>query len=198
MKLFYSVTSPYVRKVRAVAISLGISDQITLVPVDAHASPPELLAVNPLSKVPCLITADGAAIFDSPVICEYLDMLADGLPLIPRDPPHRVLTLRMQAIGDGLLDAMVLRRMEQMRPEEAARRKVLNRQRDTIIRTLDFLERDAPATYLDVGTISVACALGYADFRFSEDVWRDGRPGLTAWFERISETPGLRQTGPEG
>ncbi len=196
MKLFYSATSPFVRKVRAVAITLGLDEQITLVSLDPWASPGELVDANPLSKVPCLVTADGFAIFDSPVICDYLDALAAGLPMIPKDTPHRLVTLRLQAIGDGMMDALVLRRMEQSRPDEPARREVIHRQREIVRRSLDLLEREAPADHVDLGTISVACALGYADFRFREDDWRGTRPLLAAWFDRISEKPGLKQTRP--
>ena len=187
MKLFYSATSPFVRKVRAVAISLGLDEQITLVPVDPHASPAALVAVNPFSKVPCLVTDDGYAIFDS---------LVSGPPMIPKAAANRLRTLRLQAVGDGLMEVLVLRRLEQMRPAEPARRTVIERQRGIASRTLDTLERDVPADHLDVGTISVACALGYADFRFGEEDWRSTRPQLAAWFDRISQAPSLRQTAP--
>ena len=116
--------------------------------------------------------------------------------MIPKAAANRLRTLRLQAVGDGLMEVLVLRRLEQMRPAEPARRTVIERQRGIASRTLDTLERDVPADHLDVGTISVACALGYADFRFGEEDWRSTRPQLAAWFDRISQAPSLRQTAP--
>ena len=120
MKLHYSATSPYVRKVVACALACGISDQITHIETNPHVSPPDLLAANPLSKVPCLVTEDGFALFDSPVICEYLDAVGAG-SLFPPPGPARWRALRFQAIGDGIMDAAVSRRMDMGRPAEAAR-----------------------------------------------------------------------------
>src|SRR6266568_2410240 len=114
VKLFYSPTSPYVRKVMACAIFREIDAQIERVVTNPHVSPPELLAANPLSKVPCLVTDDGLALFDSPVICEYLDSLDDGGPdLFPRAHGPRWRALKLQALADGITDAAILCRAEQ-------------------------------------------------------------------------------------
>jgi glutathione S-transferase len=196
MKLFYSVTSPFVRKVMACAISRGIEAQIELVTTNPHVCPPELLAANPLSKVPCLVTDDGVAFFDSPVICEYLDSVGDELPLFPAHGALRWRALKLQALGDGMMDAAVLRRMEAGRPEEAARAAVMSRQRDAVERSLDVLEAEPPAKHVDVGSITVACALGYLDLRFSHEAWRKGRPALAAWFEAFAAEPGIARTAP--
>ncbi|MBV8400292.1 MAG: glutathione S-transferase N-terminal domain-containing protein, partial [Acetobacteraceae bacterium] len=128
MKLFYSATSPYVRKVLACAITRGLEGRIQLVPTDPHISPPELLAHNPLSKVPCLVTDDGMALFDSPVICEYLDTRGESLPLFPEHMTVRWRALKHQAMGDGILDAAVLRRMERARPRDSERDAVIARE----------------------------------------------------------------------
>ncbi len=196
MKLLYSPTSPFARKVLACAITRGLDRRIERVPVDAQASGPELVAANPLSKVPTLITEDGLALYDSPVICEYLDSLGDAVGLFPPSGGARWLALRFQAMGDGIMDAAVLRRGESTRPAEAARDKVIARQAAAVARALDALEADPPHHGLDIGSLTVACALGYLDFRYAHEAWRDGRPALAAWFAAISREPGLAETAP--
>jgi glutathione S-transferase len=171
LKLHHSATSPYVRKVMACAIARGIEGRIETVPTNPHISPPGLLADNPLSKVPCLVTDDGLALFDSPVICEYLDSVGDEMPMFPPPGPARWRALKFQALGDGVLDAAVARRMEQGKPAETARDIFMARQAVAIGRALDALEADPPANHLDIGAIAVACALGYLDFRFAGEPW---------------------------
>ncbi len=195
MKLFHAATSPYVRKVMATAIACGIEQQITLVPTNPHVSPPELLAVNPLSRIPCLVTEDGLALFDSPVVCEYLDSVGAG-SLFPPPGPARWRALKQQAIGDGIMDAAVARRLEQGRPAEDARTTVMDRHADAVRRALDVLEIELPADHADIGTLSVGCALGYLDFRFTDEDWRGAHPKLAAWFAKMSERPELANTKP--
>ena len=196
MKLFYSPTSPYVRKVMACAIAREIDGQIETLRTNPHESPSALLAANPLSKVPCLVTEDGVALFDSPVICEYLDSLDGGMPLFPRPGRGRWKALKLQALADGILDAAILRRQEATRPAEEARLAVIDRQKDAIRRGLDDLEREPPHRTLDIGSISVACALGYLDLRFAADDWRRGRPQLAEWFAAMNAEPAIARTAP--
>ena len=196
MKLFHSPTSPYVRKVMACAIARELHERIECLPTNPHVVPAELTAANPLSKVPCLVTADGLSLFDSPVICEYLDSLEGALPLFPRAGGARWLALRQQALADGMLDAAVGRRMELAKPHEAARAAFMARQAAVVVRSLDELERSVPHRVLDIGTISVACALGYLDFRFGAEPWRTGRPQLTGWYEAFAQNPCMTQTVP--
>ena len=196
MKLFYSPSSPFVRKVMACAIARGLDQRIETVPTNPHQSPADLLAANPLSKVPGLITDDGIGLFDSPVICEYLDSLGSAAPLFPPAGPARWRALRFQAMADGILDAAVGRRMEQGRPQEAARDAAMARMAAAVARTLDQLETDPPGAALDIGSIAVACALGYLDFRFGAEPWRTGRPKLTAWFAAIEKQPAIARTAP--
>ena len=196
MKLFHSPTSPYVRKVMGTAIACGYEDRIELVDTNPHTSPTALLAANPLSKVPCLVTQDGLALFDSPVICEYIDAVASGT-LFPAGAA-RWSVLRNQAIGDGMMDAAVARRMDQMRPQEAARDEFMARQAQAVTRSLDLLEAEPPPDHLDIGTLSIACALGYLDLRFAADTWREGRPKLAAWSARMEARPELARTKPPG
>ena len=195
MKLYYSATSPYVRKVIACAIACGNRDQITLIETNAHASPADLLEANPLSKVPCLLTQDGFALFDSPVICEYLDAVGGG-SLFPPPGPARWRALKWQAVGDGIMDAAVSRRLDMGRPAEAARDAAMARQKAVVARALDLLQAEPPANHLDIGSITIACALGYLDLRFADDAWRDGRGKLAQWYAAMEQRPEIAQSAP--
>jgi glutathione S-transferase len=196
VKLFFSPASPYVRKVMACATSRGIAQRIEKVSVNPNLSPPELLLCNPLSKVPCLVTDDELSLFDSPVICEYLDSVGDALPMFPEHGAPRWRALRFQAMGDGILDASVPRRWEMLKPREAGRDAWIARQKAAVDRTLDMLELDPPHRMVDIGSISVACALGYLDFRFATEPWRPECPLLAAWFAGFAENPEIAETAP--
>jgi glutathione S-transferase len=196
VKLFYSSTSPFVRKVMACAIAREIDTQIERVPSNPHLSPPELIAQNPLSKVPCLVTDDGLALFDSPVICEYLDSVENALPMFPGHGGQRWRALKLQAMADGVMDAAVARRGEQGKPQETARDAFMARQKSAVERTLAEWEREPPHKLVDIGTISVGCALGYLDLRFAMEPWREAHPHLAAWFESFSKIPAMAQTVP--
>ncbi len=196
MKLFYSPTSPFVRKVMACAIAREIEQQIELVPTNPHVSPETLLAANPLSKVPCLITTDGLALFDSPVICEFLDTVDNGLPMFPPHGGQRWRALKLQAMADGVMDAAVARRGEQGKPQEDARNAFMARQKAAVDRTLAEWEKDPPHNLIDIGSISVACALGYLDLRFAMEPWREAHPALAAWFAAFGENPAIARTVP--
>lgn len=199
MKLFYSPTSPFVRKVVACAITRHLDSRIELIRTDAQASPSALLSANPLSKVPALLTEDGVALFDSPVICEYLDSLGDEPPLFPAHGANRWAALRLQALADGMMDAAVMARGEIMRPEETARQANIDRQKVAVARALQLLEEHPPSDGLPtIGGISVACALGYLDFRFAADRWRDHHPRLAHWLAGFATLPGIAQTAPPG
>jgi glutathione S-transferase len=197
MKLFYSPASPFVRKVMACAIARGIDRQIEQIPTNPHESPPALLAANPLSRIPCLVTDDGLALFDSPVICEYLDSLEGDIPLFPRSGGARWLALKHQAMADGIMDAAVARRQEGMRPAEAARQAAMARHKAAVDRTLAALEAEPPHQAMEIGTIAVGCALGYLDFRFAHEPWRPACPRLSAWFAAFGAHPALERTMPK-
>ncbi len=196
MKLFYSPTSPFVRKVMACAITRGIDGRIETIRANPHESPPALLEANPLSRVPCLVADDGLALFDSPVICEFLDSIGDAARLFPPAGPARWRALKQQATGDGILDAAVGRRGEMSNPVEAARRAWMDRQKAVVDRSLAQLEADPPHGVLDIGTITLACALGYLDFRFNAEPWRDAHSHLASWFAGIAEHPAIARTTP--
>jgi glutathione S-transferase len=202
LKLHYSAASPYVRKVMAVAIETGQAGRLepvsrTNTPVKPDA---DLARDNPLGKVPCLVTDDGVALFDSRVICEYLDGLHGGPKMFPPGGPARWTALRRQAQGDGILDAAVLTRYETfLRPEERRWPEWIEGQKQKFRRALDGLEAETAAfgETIDIGTISIGCALGYLDFRYGDENWRATRPQLAAWFERFSERPSMARTAPQ-
>jgi glutathione S-transferase len=196
VKLYYSPTSPYVRKVMACAIIRGLDRRIEKHTTNPHASPADLVADNPLSKVPCLVTDDGLPLFGSQLICEYLDSLGEELPLFPDHGAPRWRALKLQSLGDGILDAAVPCRGEQGRPREAARDAQIARFKSTISRAVDHLESDPPSNHVDIGSVTVACALGYLDFRFADDPWRPGHPKLTAWYRAFVLAKGLAETTP--
>jgi glutathione S-transferase len=197
VKLYYSPTSPYVRKVMACAIIRGLDGQIEKHVTNPHASPDDLVADNPLSKVPCLVTEDGLPLFGSQLICEYLDSLGEEFQLFPTRGAPRWRALRFQSLGDGILDAAVPCRGEQGKPQEAARDAQIARYKTVISRTLDTLEADPPHKHIDIGSVTVACALGYLDFRFAADAWRDGHRKLTTWYEAFAQNKGLAETVPQ-
>jgi glutathione S-transferase len=196
VKLYYSSTSPYVRKVVACAIIRGLDGRIEKHATNPHASPDDLVADNPLSKVPCLITDDGLSLFGSQLICEYLDSLGEELPLFPGHGAPRWRALKFQSLGDGILDAAVPCRGEQGKPREDARDAQIARFRAAIGRAVDTLEADPPHRHIDIGSVTVACALGYLDFRFASDAWRTGHPKLAAWYEGFAQNKGLADTVP--
>ena len=201
MQLHYNVASPFVRKVMAVAIETGLAERIE--PVKSVPSPvapvAELNADNPLGKVPCLVTNDGVALYDSRVICEYLDSLHHGPKLFPPSGAARWTALRRQALGDGIMDAAVLTRYETFtRPEEARWDAWIDSQKQKFRRGLDALEAESTSLdVVDVGTLAIACALGYLDFRFADKNWRARRPRLAAWFEQFAKRPSIATTGPQ-
>ena len=196
MKLFHSAASPFVRKVMACAIARGLDGHIECVTSDPWASPADLLAANPLAKVPCLVTDDGLGVFDSPVICEYLDAQEGTIPLFPRPGGARWIALKHQAMADGVMDAAVARRQDSLRPAEPARSAAMARHKAAIDRTLAALEADLPHQSVDIGTISIGCALGYLDFRFGHEPWRPAAPHLAAWWDSFGKLPCMARTAP--
>lgn len=203
MKLMYSPTSPYVRKVMIIAIERGLDRKIEKAP--QAASPVSgnkvLEKANPLGKVPALELDNGTTLFDSPVICEYLDSRHRGAKVFPAAGARRWKALRQQAIGDGLLDAALLARYEiAMRPEKLRWTEWLDGQKRKIVQSLDLLEKEAKELGggLTIGQITVACALGYLDFRFGDMNWRKGRPKLAAWYDKFSRRKSMQATIPPG
>ena len=198
LKLRWSPTSPYVRKVMMVLIERGLENRVERVTTDPWSADTDLPKDNPLGKVPALTLEDGTTLFDSPVIVEYLDSLGDRAPLFPPAGPARWTALRQQAIADGICDAAILRRLESMRPDGEKSANWMERQRKAVARSLDLLEAEAASLEGEptIGSLAVLVALGYLDFRFGHEDWRQGRPALTAWFAKASDRDSLRRTAP--
>jgi glutathione S-transferase len=201
MQLHYNAASPFVRKVMAVAIETGLAEHIE--PVKRRPSPvapvAEVNADNPLGKIPCLVTDEGMALYDSRVICEYLDSLHQGPKMFPPSGAARWTALRRQALADGIMEAGVLTRYETfLRPQEVRWDAWIDNQKQKFRRGLDALEREvASLDVVDIGTLAIACALGYLDFRFADENWRARRPRLAAWFEQFAKRPSIATTGPQ-
>lgn len=198
MKIAFSPASPYVRKCTACAIARGIDSQIERWKVGT--TDPALLDLNPLSKVPTFITGDGMVLYDSPVICEYLDSVGDAPKLFPHAGPARWTALRQMALGDGILDATQPRRRELTLPQDDGRKAYIATQQAKVKHALAVLEKEAGTlgALTTIGEITIGCALGYLDFRYANEPWRDGHPKLTAWYERVVMLPPLAQTMPVG
>lgn len=198
MKLYSSPTSPFARKVRIVIREKGASQLIAEEMVAALSDPAELHAANPLGKVPALLLDDGTALFDSPLICEYLDATLDGPTLLPPTGPARWQAQRLHAIGDGIADAAVALIFEKNRPEPERSENWMGRWRRAIIRSLDLLEAEAMSLdgQTTLGTIAVECALDYLDFRHDDLSWREGRPHLAAVFKKTSGRAAFQETAP--
>ncbi len=200
MKIFYSAASPFVRKCLVAAEELGLRSRIDLIPAAAHPVNRDaaVVAHNPLGKIPTLITDDGAVLYDSRVICDYLNALGNG-QLVPHDGPARWNVLVIQSLADGIMDASVLARYETAaRPEPLRWSDWLEGQLAKVTSGLDALEAGVGAfgERVDLGTIAVGCALGYLDFRFASLGWRQTRPNTAAWFERFGARKSMVATRP--
>lgn len=202
MKLWHSPISPFVRKVMVTAHETGQAEQIKTVEAGTTvvARNLELVKDNPLGKIPALVLDDGTVLYDSRVICAWLDSRHAGTKLVPESGPERFVVLRMESLGDGMMDAGVLARYEVgLRPAEKVWDKWHQGQIDKVRSALDHLEAQGLPLLvgpLNLGAISVGCALGYLDFRFSDMEWRKDRPGLARWFADFVERPSMKATAP--
>jgi glutathione S-transferase len=203
MKLRYSPTSPYVRKVMVVALETGLAERIeriltTVAPTKFNE---EVARENPLVKVPALTTDDGMVLYDSPVICEYLDTLHGGQKLFPAAGKARWTALRQQALGDGILDAAILGRYEIQRPKEYLWQDWIDAQLRKVRGALAALEIEVEAGELGgavtIGQIAVGCALGYLDFRYASEDWRAKQRRLAAWFDELAKRKSIELTKPK-
>ncbi|MFI4890590.1 MAG: glutathione S-transferase [Steroidobacterales bacterium] len=200
MKIFYSATSPYVRKCLVAAHELGLRERIELVAAAPHPinRDQSVVARNPLGKIPTLVTDDGIVLYDSRVVCEYLDTLAGG-SLFPAGGSARWTALVEQSLGDGILDAAVLMRYETFtRPENLRWPDWTAGQLDKVASGLAEIERRAGsfAARVDVGVISIGCALGYLDLRLTSLSWRDKHPAAAAWFGQFGARASMIATRP--
>ena len=199
MKLHWGPVSPFVRKVMITAHETGLAGRIELVRslVAMNRVNPSVMRDNPLSKIPTLLTDDGTARFDSDVTCEYLDSLHPGQLTIPPAGDARWQVLRWNALGSGMLDALVLWRNERLRPEPHRSAETLAAYAQKCAATLDCVERQIPEldrSAFSLGHIAIGCMFGYFDLRFADIEWRTGHPASARWFESFSTRPSARLT----
>ena len=198
MKGYASHYSPFARKVRVAAIETGQGEAIDWTMVDLLDRPAVLGQTNPLDQVPVIVMADGAALYDSPVICQYLDSLHNGSKLYPPDGPARWTALRLEALGDGLAAACAAIAGERRRPEDRRHDPFIVGQSRKIDGALAALEDevdrlDGP---LGIAQIAAACAIGYMEVRECAPGWREPRPRLAAWYDAFRDRPSMRRTAP--
>lgn len=202
MKLIGTLTSPYVRKVRVVMAEKKLDYVFELENVWAADS--TIQAANPLGKVPCLIMEDGAVIFDSHVIVEYLDTLTPVCKLIPPNGRERAEVKCWEALADGMLDAGVLVFLEKgQRPPELQSEAWIARQMGKIHASLKAMSVQLGETpfctgiHYSLADVAVGCALGWLNFRFPEIDWRTSYPNLQKLYEKLSERPSFKDTVPQ-
>ncbi|HBK08416.1 MAG TPA: glutathione S-transferase [Acetobacteraceae bacterium] len=196
MILHWSPRSPYVRKVMIAIAEMGLQDRIEIVRTVAGGTTPhlELMKINPVGKIPTLELPDGTAVYDSPVIMEYLDTLHQGPKLYPVAWPERLTALRRHALGQGMLDNALPLLAEGFRPPERQSEPHKALWRTKLVACVEALEGEAEDLGRDafsVGHIAIGVALGYLDFRFASLAWREGHPKLAAWFETFNARPSV-------
>lgn len=196
MKLHWSPKSPYVRKVMVCAHELGMLPRLQLVrSVAAMLKPnPAIMVNNPLSKIPTLVREDGSTLFDSVVICEYLNVQAGGT-LFPPQGEARWQALRWHAFGDGLLDALILWRNE--REREIPLKPLLDAfelKTRACLKLLDAETQALASAPFSIGQVTIGCALGYLDYRFASLGWREEAPRLAAWYATLCARPSFLAT----
>jgi glutathione S-transferase len=198
MKLYSHPVSPFARKARIIAHELGLKLEV----IDVQARNDESLRrINPLKQIPILVLDDGSSLFDSPVICEYLNH-AGGGKFFPADTIWKAASgrwraLGLAALGDGVADAAVAWRYELTEPEERRNPDRIARLKATINAGIDAMERVKFAQEPTIGEIAVACALGYIDFRLPDLDWKSSHPNLSSWYARFSEYPSMKATAPK-
>ena len=202
MKLHWSPRSPFVRKVMIAAHELGLADRLDCVRTVVATTRPHALLMeeNPLSKIPTLVLDDGTVLYDSPVICEYLDGLHDGPKLIPAVLPARMTALRRQALGDGFLDFLLLWRNERERPAEHQSQVHLSTYAEKR-KAIPSASTRRPARarrqrHSRSGTSRSAARSPISDFRFAAEDWRGGHPRIAAWHATFAARPSVRATDP--
>jgi len=199
MKLHWSPRSPFVRKVMIVAHETGLVGRLDCVRTVAATTRPHALLMedNPLSKIPTLVLDDGSVLYDSRVICEYLDGLHGGPKLFPADPKERMVALRRQALGDGCLDFLLLLRNEgermQVSPVHVASYET---KRAAVLHALEGEACALAHAPFTIGHVAIGCALAYLDFRFAQYDWRKDHPAIARWHAAFCARPSVRATEP--
>jgi glutathione S-transferase len=197
MRLYMTVPSPFVRKCRVVIREKGLTGRVQEVVADPYANDPALVAANPIAQAPALVTDDGTAFTDSPLICAYLDTIGSGARLIPQGGEAHWRARRLEALADSALEMGVKMVLENRRPVTERSPSWLARWRDGMGRALDALETwSPPADPLDLGVIATGCAVTWIGFRHPDFDWQKGRPNLTALSKSLEQRSSFRETHP--
>lgn len=201
LKLYLNKTSPYARLVMVVLNEKALLDKVDLVWTDPWASAEELLEVNPLAKVPALVTDDGQSIVESGCICDYLDHLGAGRPLLPAGLPSRLGALRKYGLGRGLIDVAFGVTIDRRFFPRDHQSVLAGRWLQAVGLSIKAIERDAPLTPEgippDMGDLAIAVGLSYVAFRLPEVMWRASAPKVASWVDMISMRPSMQRTVPE-
>lgn len=199
MDLVISPTSPYARKARIVRLEKGLQDRVQVIAANPLAADSRPVIQNPLGKVPSLILDDGTVLFDSPVICAYLDTIDEAPALTSFSGNRRWECERAQALGDGIMDAAFSLVMERRRDQSEQSESWLQRWRRNIIYGLAAIEQDirVRGSIYDIGSISCAVALGYLDFRLPDIDWSKNHADLHSWYGKFINRPSFRMTSYE-
>jgi glutathione S-transferase len=199
MKCYVTGNSPYARKVRVATLETGLYDEVEWQMITREERAEIIPSINPLGKVPVAVLDSGVVLYDSPVICAYVDSLNDGPKLIPEAGPARWQVLTLEALGDGLGEAVIATSQEDQRPGEKRSQGVVDRQKGKVTSALTVLNaeagrfRDLPS----MGEIAVACALGYMEFREIVPGWRDTYANLGSWYTGILKRRSFIQSAPD-
>ncbi|MCF6325131.1 MAG: glutathione S-transferase N-terminal domain-containing protein [Gammaproteobacteria bacterium] len=198
MKLFYTNTSPYSRKVRITLLEKRLDGEVEYILCNPFEDAVELKGFNPLGKIPTLVLDDGRVVYDSPVICEYLDTLNSNSELVPSNTDARLLVNTWQALADGIVDASYNTVMEGRRDESERSQKSIERWQGSIVDSLKQIERQIGTLpdEITMAQISLAGALGYLDFRLSYLEWRKGQSNTVAWYEEFAKRASMVETQP--
>lgn len=201
MKLYWSPRSPFVRKVMVCAHELGLAERIEKVYalVSMTRLNPDVAKANPIGRIPVLVTDDGLTLYDSNVICEYLDTQLGRAKLFPQVAPDRWHTLTRLALADGMLETGVLWRSERVKPapqQSSPTIVAFERKTESALDTLENATPQPDANYVDIGDIGIGVALGYLDFRFVDLDWRARCPKTAKWFEAFNQRPSMQATVP--
>lgn len=197
LQLYWSSRSPFVRKVMVCAHERGLADRIERIPtvVALTRTDRELLPRNPLGRIPTLVLPDGGVLFDSAVICEYLDGLGDAPRLVPQSGPARIDALQRHALGTGFMEMLLLWRGESMREHpSAAILEGFALKRAATLAALEALVPALEATPYDIGHVAVGSSLAYLDFRWPDFDWRIAHPALAAWQAGFTARPAVQAT----
>lgn len=196
MKLRWSPTSPFVRKVVVLLKEKGVEGMVEKEKSNPMSRDDRAATPSPLGKIPCLVTDDGMSIFDSPVIVEYLDTMLDGPDMIPAAGPERWQVLCRQATADGMIESMVTCFVESLKKPERQSGGVIAHNKAIVMNGIAAFEQEAAAFdgVIDAGTIAAAVALSFADQTFPDDDWRADNPKIAAWFAEFDKRPSMTET----